>query len=207
MLFFGGPHRIEALRKFILPALERLSSNLDIELIIGSEQADVITSDILHIHHIPFDLDYRLALSRFVNADIDVLVHPSTNTYNAPPFSEFHDAGIMAFAEDSVVAWFTTLKELAHNSEKRSSLGQAASKYCKENFDGRINEASITSLLNKHPPPDTNEIDRRWRVLTRYLALNSHQTHSNQKKLLKNFERNHLRPFLKSIKKKLTRRN
>ena len=230
VLFFGGPHRIEALRKFILPALERLSSNLDIELIIGSEQADVITSDILHIHHIPFDLDYRLALSRFVNADIDVLVHPSTNTYNAPyktlnalinadkigatlavsdvpPFSEFHDAGIMAFAEDSVVAWFTTLKELAHNSEKRSSLGQAASKYCKENFDGRINEASITSLLNKHPPPDTNEIDRRWRVLTRYLALNSHQTHSNQKKLLKNFERNHLRPFLKSIKKKLTRRN
>lgn len=230
VLFFGGPHRIEALRKFILPALERLSNDIDIELIIGSEQPDVITSDILHIHHVPFDLDYRLALSRFVSADIDVLVHPSTSTRNAPyktlnalinadkigatlavsdvpPFSEFHDAGIMAFAEDSVAAWFTTLKELAHNNEKRSSLGQAASKYCKQNFNGRINEASITSLLNKHRAPDTNEIDRRWRVLVRYLALKPYQTHSNRKKLLRNFERNYLRPFLKLIKKKLTRRN
>lgn len=230
VLFFGGPHRIEALRKFILPALERLSNDIDIELIIGSEQPDVITSDILHIHHVPFDLDYRLALSRFVSADIDVLVHPSTSTRNAPyktlnalinadkigatlavsdvpPFSEFHDAGIMAFAEDSVAAWFTTLKELAHNNEKRSSLGKAASKYCKQNFNGRINEASITSLLNKHRAPDTNEIDRRWRVLVRYLALKPYQTHSNRKKLLRNFERNYLRPFLKLIKKKLTRRN
>ena len=230
VLFFGGPHRIEALRKFILPALERLSNDIDIELIIGSEQPDVITSDILHIHHVPFDLDYRLALSRFVSADIDVLVHPSTSTRNAPyktlnalinadkigatlavsdvpPFSEFNDAGIMAFAEDSVAAWFTTLKELAHNNEKRSSLGKAASKYCKQNFNGRINEASITSLLNKHRAPDTNEIDRRWRVLVRYLALKPYQTHSNRKKLLRNFERNYLRPFLKLIKKKLTRRN
>ena len=230
VLFFGGAHRIEALRKFILPALERLSNDIDIELIIGSEQPDVITSDILHIHHVPFDLDYRLALSRFVSADIDVLVHPSTSTRNAPyktlnalinadkigatlavsdvpPFSEFHDAGIMAFAEDSVAAWFTTLKELAHNNEKRSSLGKAASKYCKQNFNGRINEASITSLLNKHRAPDTNEIDRRWRVLVRYLALKPYQTHSNRKKLLRNFERNYLRPFLKLIKKKLTRRN
>ena len=230
VLFFGGPHRIEALRKFILPALERLSNDIDIELIIGSEQPDVITSDILRVHHVPFELDYRLALSRFVNADIDVLVHPSTSTRNAPyktlnalinadkigatlavsdvpPFSEFHDAGIMAFAEDSVAAWFTTLKELAHNNEKRNSLSQAASKYCKQNFDGRINEASIASLLNTHRPPDTNEIERRWRVLVRYLALKPYQTHSNRKKLLKNFERNYIRPFFKFIKKKFTRRN
>ena len=226
VLFFGGTHRIEALRKFILPALEELSSLIDIELIVGSEQPGLITSDVVNIHHVSFELDYRLALSRFVNADIDVLVHPSTRTRNAPyktlnalinankigaalavsdvpPFSEFHDAGIMAFAEDNVAAWFTVLKELAINNEKRASLRQAASEYCNENFDGRVNEASITSLLNKHPPPDTNEIDRRWRVLVRYFALNSRKTHSNQENLLKNLERNYLRSFFKSVKKKL----
>ena len=226
LLFFGGPHRLQSLKKFILPALEKLSSEIDVELVIGSKQPGMVTSNVVTIHHVSFESDYRLALSRFVNADIDVLVHPSTRTDNAsyktlnalinadkigaalavsdvPPFSKFHKAGIMAFAEDSVAAWLTILKELAHNDEKRDSLSQAASYYCKKHFDGTVNETSITSLLDKHRPPDTNEIDRRWRVLVRYLELNSRQTHSNQKNLLKNIERKYLRPFLKSIKKKL----
>ena len=226
VLFFGGPHRLQSLKKFILPALEKLSSEIDVELVIGSKQPGIVTSNVVTIHHVSFESDYRLALSRFVNADIDVLVHPSTRTDNAsyktlnalinadkigaalavsdvPPFSEFHKAGIMAFAEDSVAAWLTILKELAHNDEKRDSLSQAASYYCKKHFDGTVNETSITSLLDKHRPPDTNEIDRRWRVLVRYLELNSRQTRSNRKNLLKNIERKYLRPFLKSIKKKL----
>jgi hypothetical protein len=226
VLFFGGPHRLQSLKKFILPALEKLSSEIDVELVIGSKQPGIVTSNVVTIHHVSFESDYRLALSRFVDADIDVLVHPSTRTDNAsyktlnalinadkigaalavsdvPPFSEFHKAGIMAFAEDSVAAWLTILKELAHNNEKRGSLSQAASFYCKKHFDGTVNETSIARLLDKHRPPDTNEIDRRWRVLVRYLELNSRQTRSNRKNLFKNIERKYLRPFLKSIKKKL----
>ena len=230
VLFFGGPHRLKSLKKFILPALEELSSEIDIELIVGSKQPELVTSNVVTIHHVSFESDYRLALSRFVNADIDVLVHPSTRTHNAPyktlnalinahkigaalavsdipPFSEFHEAGIMAFAEDSVAAWLTILKELAHNDEKRGSLNKAASHYCKKYFDGTVNETSITSILNKHRTPDTNEINRRWRVLIEYLALNSQLGSSSPKQLLKDIERKYFRPFLKSVKKKLMKEN
>jgi len=174
--FMGGAFRSESLQRYVIPAITKLSNKIPIDFYFPYDESEfwkTMETDRLVFHPIPRNFHLDLALNRYAQNEIDILVHPAidipNNKYktmnalinatqmgavlvasNFPPFS---DTGIenkaYLVADNDENSWYEQLMMVATDFTYRKNLHKQASEYCSERFNPAKNAANLTDELNR----------------------------------------------------------
>jgi|GEM_PF-1734095 len=195
--FFGHKHRLRAFGEEVFPAIARLARERPVELLAaGMAEGSLGAAAGLKITYFPFDLSYDLALGRLAACEIDLLVHPNSQTPNneyktlnvlitawamgavpvlsdAPPYSELADRQVAVLCGRDPAVWHEALRRQAGDPRSRQSLRQNLDAYCRQHYGGEANAEVIATLLESHPAAGVALSDLRWRRATEWVRRNA----------------------------------
>ena len=81
--FFGGQHRREPFMRYVFPALCRLAASRPVTLFaVGIDLEGVAAAPQLTVAPVAYNPSYPEALRDLAVHDVDILVHPSSDTLN-----------------------------------------------------------------------------------------------------------------------------
>ena len=172
--YMGGHHRLDALKAYVVPALERISKSTGVTFCCPELVADslcVCNEANIKIERIPFTNNLDLALEQYGNMSIDALIHCGTdlrnNPYktknallnataidavliasNTPPFYEMEHDDLYLVAENTVEGWTSSIERLFEESTKNRILCSARD-YCKNKYAADIVLGDLVRDLNK----------------------------------------------------------
>jgi glycosyltransferase involved in cell wall biosynthesis len=171
--FFGGVWRGEAMERLVLPAIERLSKDVALELVWPADGRSRLPET--RVPLIPFARDgvYIKALGLLSVLRPHVLVHPSPATRNNPfktqhclinaaavgavpvlsstePFTDLLASDVALLCGNSVDLWHDALRELV-SAERRAEIWGALVRYCDREFSGAENARVLDQLLRPLP--------------------------------------------------------
>jgi len=190
--FFGGSHRLPAFLEQVLPAVARLAQQRPVELFAAGVERDWLPpAPNLNIVCFPFELSYDIALARLAACDIDLLVHPNSDTRNneyktlnvlisawamgavplvsdAPPYRELAGQNVAVLCGGAGRSWPDAMRSCAEDPQLRQSLRRNLDAFCLRHFGGQENVAALRAILAAHPAPGALLREMRWRRAIHY---------------------------------------
>jgi len=192
--FMGGDFRSKVLKEIILPAIIRLSNEIQITFCYPKNKSLNLKKMFGGNEKVKFiEVEKSLSLSRilrkFEKNNVDILIHcgeeMGNNKYktensllnavqlgavlltsNIEPYKTiFNSKEEYIRVENSVEKWYLKLKEIAQNKEMRKELYIKAYDYCKLNYSGK-NEKEILYDVAKNI-----KINRYINLIMRYKSL------------------------------------
>jgi hypothetical protein len=186
--FFGGGDRHRAFVDYIVPAVQRLSKNQEIDLVaFGVALGAVDCSDHpkLRVFYPPYEPDYTLAIRQFRHYAPDVMLHSSSPTRNnaykncnniingvlvgaamicsrTEPYLGLDEVSATLLADDSAESWYLALWQFANSSERLQQFKRGAKTYCEQMYSGIDNKFAINELTRLTPLLDDAALAARW---------------------------------------------
>jgi hypothetical protein len=185
--FFGGSHRLPAFEEEVFPAITRLAEERPLELFAaGMPEGSLAAAAGLKTTYFPFEPSYDIALARLAACEIDLLVHPNSETGNnqyktcnvlisawaagavpvlsdAPPYDALAGRHVAILCGQGPAAWHEALRSGIENPQSCESLRRNLEAYCLRHYSGEANVAVIETLLDLHPAAGLALRDQRWR--------------------------------------------
>ena len=174
--FFGGAHRVGPFVDVVVPALARAAREFPLEVVAGGSGEGLgALSQAARVLTVPFETSYDVALSRFANAEIDVLCHPNSETANnpfktlnvlisawamgavpilsdGPPYDQLRGEDVAVLCPNASEAWLRALRGLRRDPASRRRTSERLDRYCRTHFGGQENVKAIRSILQAHAP-------------------------------------------------------
>jgi hypothetical protein len=170
LAFFGGGHRREAFVRIVWPAIERFAAGREVTLCVaGLDDVRLEGSGRVRIEAVPYVRDYAAALEAMADRDIDILLHPSSDTANnpyknphvlinaraigavpifsdAPPYDAVAGEGVCLLADQTSEGWLAALKAL-DDADVRERMSRRIDGYCARHFNGAVNVRRLEAML------------------------------------------------------------
>jgi hypothetical protein len=190
--FFGGSHRLPAFLEQVLPAIAQLARERPVELFAAGLERDWLPpAQNLNIICFPFELSYDIALARLAACEIDLLVHPNSDTCNneyktlnvlisawamgavpllndAPPYRDLAGRNVAILCDANQQSWRDAMRSCAEHPQSRESLRRNLDAFCLRHFGGQENVAVLQAILASHPAPGAMLREMRWRRAIHY---------------------------------------
>jgi glycosyltransferase involved in cell wall biosynthesis len=175
--FFGGEHRREPFMGYVFPALCRLAASRPVTLFaVGIDLEGVAAAPQLTVTPVAYNRSYPEALRDLAARDVDILVHPSSDTLNnlyknphflinaravgatpifsdVAPYNTLMSEDVCVLCENTEDAWFVALNRVAGDASLRSALRDKLATYCEQHFDGSANLRLLEGVLSTHEAP------------------------------------------------------
>ena len=175
--FFGGEHRREPFMRYVFPALCRLAASRPVTLFaVGIDLEGVAAAPQLTVTPVAYNPSYPEALRDLAARDVDILVHPSSDTLNnlyknphflinaralgatpifsnVAPYNALMSEDVCVLCENTEDAWFVALNRVAGDRALRSALRDKLATYCERHFDGSANLRLLEGVLSTHDAP------------------------------------------------------
>jgi hypothetical protein len=168
--FFGGAHRREPFGRVVFPAIRRLAEDRHVMLFAAGIEGE-LNSDApgLTVVRVPYNRDYAAALDAMAMNDIDILVHPSSDTANnayknphvlinaralgavpvfsdAPPYADLAGEGVCALTPNTEDGWLKALTAIA-DPGLRAQISARIEVYCDQHFSGAVNVRCLADMI------------------------------------------------------------
>lgn len=188
----SGSHRYQHFREYIQPALNRLSQEYGLELVIIGD-LPLQTKDIT-VYRFPFDFSHKLTLGRMITSEIDVLIHPASFTENnpyktlnvlinawaigavpvlpdQPPYENVERNGVGFLCDpDKTVSWYEKLKLAISDQRRAKQIRENIDLFLRREHSGRKNEEVIEKILSELPALGFATIENRYRAFISMLS-------------------------------------
>ncbi len=175
--FFGGEHRREPFMRYVFPALCRLAASRPVTLFaVGIDLEGVAAAPQLTVTPVAYNRSYPKALRDLAARDVDVLVHPSSDTLNnlyknphflinaralgatpifsdVAPYKALASENVCVLCQNTEDAWFAALNRVAGDAALRSAFRARLATYCEQHFDGSANLRLLEEVLSTHAAP------------------------------------------------------
>jgi hypothetical protein len=173
--FFGGSHRLPALQEQVFPAIAEIAREHPVELFAaGMDEGSAPVPGNLKTVCFPHDPSYDIALARMTACEIDLLVHPNSDTPNdayktcnvlisawamgavplvsdAPPYTGLAGRNVAVLCGRDPRSWRDAVRGCAEDPRLRESLRRDLDAYCLGHYGGRENVAVLQVILESHP--------------------------------------------------------
>jgi hypothetical protein len=190
--FFGGSHRLPALREQVLPAIAGIAREHPLELFAaGVKQGSLPAFGNLAVTYFPFENSYDIALARMAACEIDFLVHPGSHTRNneyktlnvlinaramgavpvvedAPPYSRLRPDGVALLCDPEPQSFRAAIATCWQHPQSRQALRQNLDAFCAREFGGQANTAAVRTILESHPVAGAVLRELRWRLMVEF---------------------------------------
>lgn len=177
--FLGGDFRGDIFNDIFMPALNKLSFHIKVNLIVPNT-FDIEEIRNVNVVYIERSADLDLVLKRFCDREIDIQVHISPNiknnkykTVNAlinatqmganlvtsdyEPYNTLNNINDMAvLCSNTIEDWYEKLLFLCENREERIRLYKNAKRFCIENFSDLKASNALKEILDKQSNVDNN---------------------------------------------------
>jgi glycosyltransferase involved in cell wall biosynthesis len=193
--YFGGSHRHQPFKEIVFPAIREFSVDHSVELFLGGvNQNSLPTSENLNIYHFPFEMSYDLALGRFASFDIDIIVHPNSQTINnsyktfnvlinamaigatpilnnAPPYDILGPEKVALLCNEDKDSWLDSIRIVYENPDLAKIIKNNLNQFCLKYYNGDANTIAINNIFKSCSSPGIVLRDVRYRKLVQILSL------------------------------------
>jgi hypothetical protein len=187
---FGGYHRLPAFREQVFPAIAEIARERPVQLFAAAMgERSLPVAENLKVVYLPFEPSYDIALARLAACEIDLLVHPNSDTPNneyktcnvlisawamgaaplvsdAPPYNGLRSENVAMLCAPDKRSWREAIRRHAEDAGLRESLRRNLDAFCMQHYGGEENAAAMQAIFASHPAPDAALRDvRRQRTL------------------------------------------
>lgn len=191
--YFGGGHRNQPFKEMVFPAICEFAQHHLVELFIGGMSENSLDPpEALSITYFPFDISYDHALGRFAACEIDILVHPNSNTINNsyktlnvlinamamnaipilsddPPYDNLRSEKVALLCSRDSSSWLEAVQVIYDEPETVEIIRRNLEKFCYKHFSGDANVGALMKILQASPSPGLVLRDTRYRTLVQIL--------------------------------------
>jgi glycosyltransferase involved in cell wall biosynthesis len=204
--FMGGGFREKALKECVIPALNQISQNIPIEVFLPDSvrpnTSKIDFSGNVKIVYYKRDISYYPVINFLKRRNIDILVHPSVPSQNNKYKTEnslinacmigavlvasdeypykSSSKEILTSVENLKEGWVAGLLPLIQSSEERKNKYHNALEYCRNTYNGKLNEEIITKLLGVTKPISTIDELTRYKNIVLFMSRRGHQISFSQ---------------------------
>jgi glycosyltransferase involved in cell wall biosynthesis len=211
LAFLGGSFRVSVLIEFVLPALVKISKLLPIKLFSPDLSIDLNKYENCNfsIITIPRELNLELVLRKYMEKDIDILIHCGPNIKNNiyktensllnavslgavlvaskfPPFVEESHEKLYLLAQNRVEDWYDKLISIINDKDKRKNIYLNARDYCLRSYSKKEALKNLVEELDKVPETTIYGFLKRLELYNQLTRENCQKINSADDKNKKN---------------------
>jgi glycosyltransferase involved in cell wall biosynthesis len=204
--FFGGSHRRAAFQREVFPAIAEIARERPVELFAaGMEEGALPAAAGLATVYLPHQPSYDIALARLAACQIDLLVHPNSDTPNneyktcnvlinawamdavplvsdGPPYGDLAAENVAVLCGADPRSWRDAIRAHAADPQFHRTLRQNLAAYCSRHYGGEANAAVLQAIFDAHPAPGAALCDTRWRRAVTCARQNAAATVGDQQR-------------------------